>query len=632
MVLSRSFSSKIESKPKAGSASKIEYRILSELSRHLWPSSAVSKEATSIKTRVLASLTLLVASKLVNIQVPFIFKSIIDDFQISSDASSIATIPVMLILGYGIARASASGFGELRNAIFATVAQKAIRKVGHDIFVHLHNLDMQFHLDRNTGSLSRIIDRGSRSINFVLSSMLFNVFPTSLEVLLVSGILAYQLGPAYGVVALSTVATYTIFTVSISNWRTEIRKIMNKEEAEASGKVIDSLINYETVKLFNNEAHESARYDSSLTNYQNAAIKTQTSLSLLNFGQNLIFSSGMTVMMLMVANGIAHGTATIGDLVLVNGLLFQLSIPLNFIGSVYRELRQALVDMESLFKLQEIRPSIADQSSVSFHYRGGKISFEDVVFSYRPPISKRETAEPRLILQGVSFTIPAGQTVAIVGSSGSGKSTILRLLYRFYDASSGRILIDDQDIREVSLTSLRSHIAFVPQDTVLFNDTLGYNIAYGNFADGSAARINEVVKLARLDKLVSRLPDGLNTKVGERGLKLSGGEKQRVAIARCLLKDSPIVFLDEATSSLDTETEQAIQTSLHQSLGQRRTVIIIAHRLSTVQNADNILVLEQGRVVESGQHQTLLEQGGRYAELIAKMQEQSLEHTPKDTC
>ena len=473
-----------------------------------------------------------------------------------------------MVIGYGLSRSTASGAAELRSAIFSTVAQDAIRQVSRQIFVHLHNLDMQFHLERNTGVLSRTIDRGSRSINFALSSILFNVVPTALEVSLVSGILAVNFGAPYAAVAVGTIATYTAFTVIVSNWRTEIRKKMNKEEAAASGKVVDSLINYETVKLFQNEVHEANRYDTSLAGFQKASIKTQTSLSLLNFGQNAIFSCGLTAIMYMCMLDIQAGQATVGDLVLVNGLLFQLSIPLNFIGMVYRELRQATIDMEAMFRLRAVTPRVCDVPHAPvLHLTNGTIKFEDVYFSY--PTYQQEiksvvgtsgsgpsasgiangtttakAASPREILKGLSMEIPGGKTVAIVGSSGSGKSTLLRLLYRFYDCNDGRITVDGQDIKEVQVQSLRSHFSVVPQDTVLFNDTLKYNIAYGDLT-ASEDRINEVTRLAKLDALISRLPDGFNTRVGERGLKLSGGEKQRVAIARCLLKDSPIVLLDE---------------------------------------------------------------------------------------
>jgi len=483
--------------------------------------------------------------------------------------------------------------------------------------MHLHKLDTQFHLDRNTGELAKTIDRGTRSINFALSLMIFNVFPIFLEVGLVGGILAYNLGSSYALVAVSTVGVYTAFTVVVSNTRTKIRKAMNQEETKASGKLTDSLINYETVKLFTNELYETNRYDKSLEGFQKASIKTQTSLSALNFGQNAIFSVGLTAMMYMCAKGIMNGTATVGDLVLVNGLLFQLSIPLNFIGSVYRELRQAALDMEAMFKLRLQIPTIADHAnSKPLDWKGGSIKLDNVHFKY-------PSGGERGILNGVTMDIPAGKTIAIVGSSGSGKSTILRLLCRFYDPDSGSVTIDNQNTKDVLIYSLRKHIGVVPQDAVLFNDTLGYNIRYGDLS-ASDERVEEVSRLSKLDALVSRLPNGLNTLVGERGLKLSGGEKQRVMISRLLLKDAPIMLLDEATSALDTETEQLVQESLL-SLSNKtkennsKTVIIVAHRLSTVQSADKIFVLEDGKVVEEGNHAELMEKNGRYIELVTKM-------------
>lgn len=662
-----------------------DWRILRNLSGHLWP------DNTEVKVRVAASLSLLVASKLANITVPFIFKSLIDNLgpvqALTGDSALlIASSPLMLALAYGVARSSSAGFAELRNSIFSSVAHGAIRKVAREVFEHLHRLDLQFHLDRNTGQLARVIDRGSRSINFALSAMLFNVFPTALEVALVSGILAHSLGPAYALVAVATIGSYTVFTINVSDWRTEIRKKMNAEETAAGGKVVDSLINYETIKLFGSEAHESRRYDDSLRGYQQASIKTQTSLSFLNFGQNAIFSAGLTAMMYMTVQSVLAGTATVGDIVLVNGLLFQLSIPLNFIGSVYRELRQATIDMEAMFLLRQVgarvsSPPNAPPLDVQALRRGqGSIVFDHVSFSY--PVSKSsggnaasqvQAAPPRKIIDNLSLEIKAGQTVALVGSSGSGKSTLLRLLYRFYDPTEGSIRVGAQDLRTVDLSSLRSAFGVVPQDTVLFNDTLGYNIAYGDLSmleelyqetnthpgdDSTLAqkakilaanpRMQQVLRLAQLDSLVKRLPAGLETRVGERGLKLSGGEKQRVAIARCLLKDSPVVLLDEATSSLDTETEQSVQLAFfdkgtgvgvgadnikpgvdvigksHQphDAAKRRTTVVIAHRLSTVQNCDIIFVLERGSVVEQGTHRELLARpGGRYADLVLKMQQ-----------
>jgi ATP-binding cassette subfamily B (MDR/TAP) protein 7 len=673
------------------------WRILAELRTHLWPSKEQHPDATSIKLRVAMALSLLAGSKLINIQVPFVFKTLVDKFDTNRlgdsliHSDSVASVvpllddlsmqfllasPIVLTLSYGIARSTAEGMAQLRSAIFANVAQGAIRQVAKDIFIHLHKLDYQFHLDRNTGQLSRTIDRGSRSINFALTAMLFNVVPTALEVSLVSAVLAHNFGAAYAAVALSTIGTYTAFTIIVSNWRTTIRKTMNREETAASGKVVDSLINYETVKLFSNEQHELERYDQSLKGFQSASILTQQSLSALNFGQNAIFSLGLTAMMYMTTQSILSGTATIGDLVLVNGLLFQLSIPLNFIGSVYRELHQATIDMEAMFQLQKTQPQIKD-GVTPFVFQGGRISLQDVHFTY-PSMSKYhrqqqedagraksetsvsttvpQKATTRKILDGLSLEIAPGQTAAIVGSSGSGKSTLLRLLYRFYDVDTGSVLVDGQDLRNVTSSSLRSVMGVVPQDTVLFNDSLGYNIAYGNICAieteinaqpqssrgysgpnlssssvvnwdavrAASPKFQEVIRQAQLESLVSRLPEGLNTKVGERGLKLSGGEKQRVSIARCLLKDCPILLLDEATSSLDAETEQSVQYALQAlrggAAGKRRTMIIIAHRLSTVQNADVIFVMEKGQVVERGSHEVLLSRpNGRYAELVTKM-------------
>ena len=654
-------------------------KVLRSLSEHLWPSKVARSDATEIKLRVAASVSLLLGSKLINIQVPFIFKHLIDTLDGQTGGAGIDAIrqwgemnqmspevlygaPVVMALGYGVARSTAHGMGELRNAIFGYVAHGAIRQVAKNVFNHLHAMDLQFHLDRNTGQLSRVLDRGSRSINFALSAMLFNVFPTALEVMLVSGILATKFGPTHGLIALGTIGTYTAFTINVSNWRVGIRKKMNQEEANANGKVIDSLINYETVKLFGNEQHEAARYDTSLRGFQKASIKTQTSLSSLNFGQNAIFSVGLGSIMYLTTLDILAGNATAGDLVLVNGLLFQLSIPLNFIGSVYRELRQAAVDMKAMFALSEQRPRVFDAPDApDFEYQGGHLQLNDVSFKYpsmtvAPGAIKghEQDVYERWILKNLNMEIKPGQTAAVVGSSGSGKSTLLRLLYRFYDAQEGSLSIDGQDITGVTQSSLRSNIGIVPQDTVLFNDTLGYNIAYGNFGEVGASYLEEAgedmvsvtssseeaidwdevyrscsalrnaTKLAQLDSLIERLPYGLNTTVGERGLKLSGGEKQRVAIARCLLKGAPVLLLDEATSSLDAETERGVQEALLSVKGglRDRTMLIIAHRLSTVQNADIIFVMEGGSVVEQGTHSELLmKPNGRYAELIMKMQE-----------
>lgn len=664
-----------------------DWQILRELGKHLWPS-ADTKNATELKTRVVASVSLLAASKLINIQVPFLFKNLVDSLDttegsltaIATSSDALLATPVMLALGYGVARSTAAGFGELRNSIFSVVAHGAIRRVARNVFDHLHALDYQFHLDRNTGQLSRVIDRGSRSINFALSSMLFNVVPTVFEVSLVSGILAHKFGSAHASIVLGTIASYVAFTITVSNWRVGIRKKMNQEESNANGKVIDSLINYETVKLFSNERHEADRYETSLKGFQKASIKTQSSLSALNFGQNCIFSVGLGSIMYLTTQDIIAGHATVGDLVLVNGLLFQLAIPLNFIGSVYRELRQAAIDMKAMFELQQLQPQIKDtELSLPYEYKGGEITFDNVTFHY-PSGTQQHSAKKdsnagnqtkvegfqdskRVILDDLSLSIAPGQIAAIVGSSGSGKSTLLRLLYRFYDTQAGSIRIDDQDITTLQLDSYRNQIAVVPQDTVLFNDTLGYNIAYGNmdavykdsvqddsnskevFAEHlstdfnidwnhiykSSDKLQKAVQLSQLSHLVSRLPLGLNTQVGERGLKLSGGEKQRVSIARCLLKDAPILLLDEATSSLDTETERAVQEALLATNDNTTTVgpksmMIIAHRLSTVQSANCIFVLEKGKVIEKGTHTELLSNPeGRYHELVMQMKDDNLE-------
>jgi len=519
----------------------LDLKILKELSTNLWPKSD-TPGSTEVKLRVSFALALLFGGKFVNIQVPFIFKDLVES--LGTDPSvGLAAIPVSMVLGYGIARSTSNFMQELRNAVFTHVAHATIRRVSRQVFEHLLALDLQFHLNRNTGALARVIDRGTRSINFALTSVVFNVFPTAFEVALVGGMLAYNLGSPYAAVALGTIGAYTVFTLKVSDWRVGVRKNMNQFEQVGAGRVMDSLLNYHTVKLFANEKHEAARYNDALVGFQKASIVTQQSLSFLNFGQNFIFSVGLTAMMYMATNSILAGEAVLGDLVLVNGLLFQLSIPLNFIGSVYRELRQSTIDMEALFSLRQVQPGVVEAPDApDFCYKTGEIEFKQANFHYPQP----DVSLQRPILRGVDFTVPGGKKVAIVGSSGSGKSTLLSLLYRFYDCNSGCILIDGQDLRDVNLPSLRKHISVVPQDTVLFNDTILYNISYGNL-NAPRERIDEVIRLSKLDELIERLPEGHSTIVGERGLKLSGGEKQRVAIARCLLKDAPIVLLDEVS-------------------------------------------------------------------------------------
>ena len=476
---------------------------------------------------------------------------------------------------------------------------------------------MQFHLNRNTGQLSRILDRGNRSISFVLNAMVFNVVPTTLEVSIVTGLLAYNCGPAHAGVVLATIGAYTGFTIGITKWRTQFRRDMNRLDNQASGRVVDSLLNYETVQYFNNAKHEGDRYEESLAGYQKAALQAQQSLSLLNFGQQLIFSAGLTSIMYLTCQDIIAGTATVGDLVLVNGLLFQLSIPLNFIGSVYREVKQALVDMEAMFNLLDTEPKVVDSPNAikySPDEMGTSMTFEDLEFTY--PASR-----DRKIINGMTFNVPEGKTVALVGSSGCGKSTILRLLYRFYNPDSGHITLGGRELEELNTDSVQRAIAVVPQDTMLFHDTIGYNIHYGDL-DAPWDEVIEASKQAKIHETIMSFPEGYDTVVGERGMKLSGGEKQRVAIARAIMKKSPILLCDEPTSSLDSHTETDIMMNLKE-IGKNRTTIIIAHRLSTIQDCDEIIVLHEGRVAERGTHEKLLSLGGRYNDLL-RMQQQQL--------
>lgn len=508
----------------------------------------------------------------------------------------------------GATRIGSAVFQEFRNAIFASVSQSAIRKVAGNVFHHLLKLDLNFHLSRQTGGLTRAIDRGTKGISFLLTSMVFHIIPTALEISLVCGILTYQFGWKFAVLTVGTMAAYSWFTIATTAWRTKFRKQANAADNKGATVAVDSLINYEAVKYFNNEAYEAKRYDGALKNYEDASIKVATSLAYLNTGQNLIFSSALTAMMYMGAQGVASGDLTVGDLVMINQLVFQLSVPLNFLGSVYRELRQSLLDMETLFNLQKVNVQIKEPPNAKdlILNKGGEIKFENVSFGYRPD---------RPILQNLNLTIPAGKKVAIVGPSGCGKSTILRLLFRFYDVEAGRITIDGQDIREISLESLRKSIGVVPQDTPLFNDTIEHNIRYG-MIDSSQDQVIAAAKRARIHEIIEGLPDGYKTMVGERGMMISGGEKQRLAVSRLILKDPPLLFFDEATSALDTHTEQTLLHNINSILKEKaRTSVFIAHRLRTIYDSDLILVLKDGHVAEQGTHEKLIDSDGIYTEL-----------------
>lgn len=554
------------------------------------------------KGRVIGAFSLLVLAKLANVSVPLALKEIVDHLQ---DPGNALFLPLLFIVLYGLLRFGNTAFTELRDSIFARVLQRAMRGVIYDVFRQLHQQSLRFHLERRTGGLAADIERGARSIRFLINFSLFNIGPTLLEILMVAGVLFVKYDPWFGGITLLTLVVYIAFTVTVTNWRLKHRRAMNETDAQAQARAVDSLLNYETVKYFNNEAYEAKRLEDDLHAAEEAAVRSEISLALLNSGQAFIIACGVTAMMGLAAQGVAHKTMTIGDLVLVNAYLLQLFIPLNFLGTVYREIRNALTDMEKLFSILHRTPEIVDAPDAKpLQVTRGEVRFEAVQFAYD---------ERRPILHDIDFTIPAGHKVAVVGSSGAGKSTLSRLLFRFYDVTGGRILIDGQDIRAVTQASLRAAIGMVPQDTVLFNDTLYHNLAYGR-PDASREEVLEAARAAHLDTFIAALPDGYDTVVGERGLKLSGGEKQRVAIARAILKNPPILVFDEATSSLDSGTEKAIQNELAR-ISENRTTLVIAHRLSTVVDADEILVLEAGRILERGSHDTLLARDGRYAEM-----------------
>ncbi len=577
---------------------------------YLWPSGE-----RALKVRVVLSLLLLVAAKVASATIPVFFKQVIDMLTLV-ETRVVVGLPVGLVLAYGVARMLAQGFDELRDALFAKVAERAVRTLGVKTFHNLHGLSLRFHLERQTGGLSRVIERGTRGIEVLLRLTLFRAGPSLLELLFVCGVLWTLYDWRFALATLLTIGGYIAFTFVVTEWRLQFRRTMNTTDAEVNTRAIDSLLNYEAVKYFGNEALEVRRFDQALAAYERAAVRVKSTLSFLNIGQGSIIAVGLVIIMLLAAHGITTGTMTVGDFVLVNTYLIQLYLPLNFLGIVYREIKQALTDMAVMFSLADQKPEVIDPPGAQpVHVKKGKVAFESVHFAYHPE---------RPILRGVSFVVPEGRMIAIVGSSGAGKSTLSRLLFRFYDVTDGRITIDGQDIRTITQASLRAAIGVVPQDTVLFNDNLFYNISYGR-PTATRTEIEQAARMAELHDFIMSLPEGYDTRVGERGLKLSGGEKQRVAIARTLLKQPVILIFDEATSALDSRTEQEIQKSLRQ-VSINRTTLVIAHRLSTVIDADEILVLDGGVVAERGPHNALLARKGLYAEMWQRQQEAARLH------
>ncbi|MBA4709474.1 ABCB family ABC transporter ATP-binding protein/permease [Aquitalea aquatica] len=563
----------------------------------------------AFKGRVVLALSCMILAKVAAVTVPLYLKDIVD--QLSVPATLLA-VPVMALVGYGLARLISSVLGELRDAVFARVIQGAVRSVARGVFQHLFRLSLRFHLERQTGGMSRDIERGTKGIGFLLNFMVFNILPTLLEIGMVSVILFSRYAWPFAAVTLGTIAIYIVFTLVVTEWRTVFRRSMNDLDSKANAKAIDALINYETVKYFNNEGYEEARYDRNLAAWEASAIKNQVSLSMLNAGQGIIIASGVTLIMVLAARGVVNHAMTVGDVVLVATFITQLYAPLNFLGFVYREIKHSLADIERMFGLLSTNKEVDDAVGAQLlDTREASIRFAGVEFGYD---------SKRTILHGLNFEIPAGSSLAVVGASGAGKSTLSRLLFRFYDVGRGSISINGTDIRQLRQDSLRAHIGIVPQDTVLFNDSIYYNIAYGR-PDASRDEVMEAARSAHIHDFVMSLPDGYDTQVGERGLKLSGGEKQRVAIARTILKNPPILIFDEATSALDSRTEKAIQQELA-AISANRTTLIIAHRLSTIVDADQIIVMENGRVLERGNHRELVEHGGRYAEMWHLQQEQ----------
>ncbi len=582
------------------------WRTIKSVAPYLWPAGN-----TAIKTRVVLAMIVLILAKVLTVLTPFFFKGAIDSMSpdiLEKPVVMMVTGTISLVIAYGVMRLLGVGFNQLRDAIFAKVGQRALRRLAFETFEHIHALSLRYHITRKTGGLSRIIERGVKGVEFLLRFMLFSVGPLILELTMVGIIFFVIFDVRYLAVVVITITLYVWFTFRVTEWRVQIRKEMNKQDTDANQKAIDSLLNYETVKYFSAEAREANRYDESMREYEKLAIQTNYTLGFLNFGQSVLITGGLVAVMILAAMGVQDGTLTVGDFVMVNAYMIQITLPLNFLGTVYREIRQALVDMGEMFDLLGQPAEITDKPNApDLICTGGEISFEDVDFSYE---------SNRSILHKLNLKVNAGQTVAVVGPSGSGKSTIGRLLFRFYDVNGGSLKIDGQDVRDITQKSLREQIGVIPQDTVLFNDTVGYNIAYGR-PDASHEEVIEVAKAAQIHDFIMSLPDGYDAIVGERGLKLSGGEKQRVGIARTLLKNPPILLLDEATSALDSETEQGILDSL-KSMGEGRSVITIAHRLSTVVHADRIIVLEKGHVTEEGTHEELLAKQGRYASMWAR--------------